>query len=36
MVEAVAGADSTFQLATGVRADIDSVFSRNQMHLFTS
>jgi ATP-dependent DNA helicase RecG len=36
MVEAVAGADSTFQLATGVRADIESVFSRNQMHLFPS
>jgi predicted HTH transcriptional regulator len=36
MVEAVYGTDLAFRLAPGVRHDIESIFSRNQMRLFTT
>lgn len=35
MIEPVYGADSTFRLAPGVRRDIESIFSRDQLNLFT-
>lgn len=35
-IEEVQGSHETFQLSPGVRADIESIFSRNQMHLFKS
>lgn len=36
MVEPIYGLDSTFRLAPGVRGDIVSIFSRDQMRLFTT
>ena len=36
IVEAVHGMDSAFRLAPAVRRDVEEIFSRNQMDLFTS